>query len=91
MKTCPTCGKVVPRGHGFKSDRRYCNYSCYRKLPPKMVEVQETFGQPVKETILEILNENQNTTVTSDLLGISKASLYQWMEKLEIKKVLYWE
>ena len=22
MKYCPTCGKVVPRGHGFKSDQK---------------------------------------------------------------------
>lgn len=91
MKYCLACGKVVPRGHGFKSDRRYCSYDCYRKFPPKMIEVQETFGQPVKDTIIEMLNENQSPTVTSDLLGIHKASLYQWMDKLEIKKVLYWE
>jgi len=22
MKYCPTCGKVVPRGHGFKSEMK---------------------------------------------------------------------
>lgn len=91
MKYCPACGKVVPRGHGFKSDRRYCDYDCYREFPPKMAEVQEIIGKPIREIILENLNENNSPTTTAGLLGISKASLYQWMDKLGIKKVLYWE
>ena len=41
MKYCPTCGKVVPRGHGFKSDQKYCSYDCYRfKTPISALEKQ---------------------------------------------------
>ena len=48
MKRCPSCGNLVPRGRGFKSDRRYCNYACYRNKTPKIVEVEEQFGKPFK-------------------------------------------
>lgn len=91
MQRCPACGKVVPRGRGFKSDRRYCNYVCYRKFPPSMVKVQETFGQPIKEVLLEHINKNKSPEITAGLLGINRSTLYQWMDKLGIKKVLYYE
>ena len=90
MKRCPSCGKLVPRGHGFKSDRRYCNYACYRTKTPKMVELEEQFGKPLKEVILEYLNENDNLTVTAELLGTYKEQLYLWMKKLGIRKISYW-
>ena len=35
--------------------------------------------------------KNNNLTVTADLLGTNRQQLRQWMEKLEIKRVLYWE
>ena len=90
MKRCPSCGNLVPRGRGFKSDRRYCNYACYRNKTPKMVEVEEQFGKPLKEVIIETLNRTDSPTVTAELLGTYKAQLYQWMEKLGIRKVSYW-
>ena len=91
MKYCPSCGKVVPQGHGFKSDRRYCSYDCYRLKTPKMIETEITFNKPLKEVILEHLNKNNNLTVTADLLGTNRQQLRQWIEKLGINKVLYWE
>lgn len=91
MKKCPTCGKLVPRGHGYKLNQIYCSYECYLEKPPKMVEVEKYTGKPIKTVVLETLNSNQNITVTANLLGIDKPQLYNWMNKLGIKKVLYWE
>jgi transcriptional regulator with PAS, ATPase and Fis domain len=91
MKYCPTCGKVIPRGHGFKSDRRYCSYDCYRLKTPNMVKVEAEFEKPVRDVIVEFLNKNQNVTITADLIGISKTELHKWIKKMKIKKVLYWE
>jgi len=75
MKYCPTCGKVVPQGHGYKSKRTYCSRDCYlwRNLPPK-------------EEILETLNRNKNVTVTAHLFGVNKQALYHWMKHYGIKK-----
>lgn len=91
MKSCPACGKVIPRGHGLKRDRKYCSYTCWQKKPPKMVEVEEQLGKPVRQAVIDSLNSNQNVTVAAQILGIDKPQLYNWMDKLRIKKVLYWE
>ena len=53
MKYCPTCGKVVPRGHGYKKNQKYCSYRCYQSMTPKMIEIQEELGQPIREVIVE--------------------------------------
>lgn len=91
MKRCPACGKVIPRGHGYKSDRKYCSYKCYQNMAPKMVEIQEELGKPIKEVILENLNSNNNITVTAELLGTNRQQLYSWMDKLGIQKTVYWK
>lgn len=91
IKHCPACGKVVPRGHGFKRDRKYCSYKCYQAMTPKMVEIQKELGKPIREVILENLNSNNNITATAELLGINRQQLYSWMDKLGIQKVVYWE
>lgn len=91
MKRCPACGKVVPRGHGYKKSQQYCSYRCYQIMTPKMIKMQKELGQPIREVIVETLNRNHSVPVTSELLGIHKQQLYQWMDKLGIKKVLYYE
>lgn len=60
-------------------------------MTPRMVEVQEELGKPIRDVILENLNLNKSVPVTADLLGVHKQQLYKWMEKLGIQKVLYWE
>lgn len=89
MKYCPTCGKVVPRGHGYKTSQIYCSRKCYEDSGMATVEKQQ--GKPVRQAVINTLNSNQNITVTANLLGIDKPQLYNWMDKLGIKKVLYWE
>lgn len=91
MKRCPVCGKLVPRGHGLKRDRKYCSFDCWQTKPPKMVAVEKESGKPIREVVIDTLNSNQNVTVAAQLLGIDKPQLYNWMDKLGIKKVLYWE
>lgn len=91
MKYCPTCGKVVPRGHGIKGDRKYCSYECWHTKPSNMVAVELQLDKPIRQAVIDTLNSNQNITVTAHLLGIDKPQLYNWMDKLGIKKVLYWE
>ena len=56
-----------------------------------MIETEKMFNKPLKEVILEHLNKNNNLTVTADLLGTNRQQLRQWIEKLGIKRVLYWE
>jgi len=48
---CPACGKLVPRGHGYKSDQIYCNRSCWQAKPPKLAAVEREFGEPFDDVI----------------------------------------
>lgn len=91
MKRCPTCDKVVQRGHGFKSDTRYCSYKCFRELTPKMVEIQEYYKKSVRETIIDLLSYNNNITVTAELLEITKTQLHLWLKKFNITRVVEWK
>lgn len=91
MRRCLTCNKVIKRGHGYKSTRKYCSKECWSNKPVKMVEAEKLYDKPIRDLIIDTLNQNKNVTLTADLLGVGKAQLYNWMEKLNIEKVLYWE
>lgn len=77
MKRCPMCGKVVPQGHGLHFNQKYCSWQCYatRRMLPR-------------EEILTTLNLNKNITVTAELLGTDRATLYSWLKYYGIKKQL---
>lgn len=77
MKHCLTCGGIVPQGHGHKADQKYCCQVCYqfRNCPPK-------------EELLQELNRTHNLTVTAQLFGADRQSLYKWLKHYRIKKKL---
>ena len=89
MKSCLACGELLPRGHGYKIDRKYCDIKCYENR--HMIALEREHGKPIKEIVLESLNETKNVTMSSDMLGITKQVMYRWLEKMNIKKVIYWE
>lgn len=91
MKKCPSCSKLVPRGHGFKRSQQYCSYACYRFKTPKMVEVEEAYGRPLRDVMVEVLNASANMDIASELLGIQRQQLHQWATKLKVKRVIHWE
>ena len=91
MKRCITCNKVIKQGHGIKADKTYCGWECYKKLTPKMAELESIYEKPLKQIILDTLNSNKNVGVTAELLGTNKQQLYNWMRKCNIEKVLFWE
>lgn len=80
MKYCPTCGKVVPQGHGHKSAQKYCSARCFqlRNLPPR-------------DELLKELNRTTNITVTAQLFGVNKQALYSWMMYYGIVKQVVFE
>jgi transcriptional regulator with GAF, ATPase, and Fis domain len=79
MTKCLTCGKIVPRGHGHKSDQKYCNEKCYQNR-----------YLPERQELLDILNRNNNITITAQLLGRERQALYGYMRKLGIKRKIVW-
>lgn len=80
MKTCPVCGKPVPRGHGHKTTTDYCSKRCSyaRNYPPKTEIINE-------------LNRTDNITVTAQLFGTERQTMYRWMRYYGIKRKVVYE
>jgi rRNA maturation protein Nop10 len=68
LKKCPTCGSVVPQGHGYKPNKKYCSARCAydKNIPPR-------------EDLLTELNRTKNVTVTAQLFGVNRQALNRWM------------
>lgn len=85
---CLNCGKKLSyseRKQG-RRNRGFCSNACYLARPPKMIYVEKEYGKPIKQVILEMLNNGTNHNAIAGSLGIGKPQLYNWMEKLDIKK-----
>ena len=78
---CLNCGKIVKRGHGYKTATKYCSYKCYQEKPPKVVEIENHF----KDNIKNILKHQEKSTCSIDtksaLMGITKQTYYKYKRK----------
>ena len=79
MKQCLTCNEYLKRGHGYKTDRKYCNYDCYSN---------RSLLNP--DEIIELLNRNDSVPTTAGLLGVTSGTLYRQLKKLKIKRHVKW-
>jgi transcriptional regulator of acetoin/glycerol metabolism len=79
MNRCLTCGKIVPRGHGYKSTQKYCNLQCYHD------RFQINRGE-----LLNLLNETDNVTITADIMGIHRETLYSYLKRNNIRRHIQW-
>ena len=79
MKQCLTCNEYLKRGHGYKTDRKYCNYDCYSN--------RNCFDP---DEVIKLLNKNDSIPKTAELLGVTKQTLYRHVEKLKIKRHVKW-
>lgn len=91
-KFCLCCGRRLQRGHGFKRYRGYCSTDCYFKKPPKMAYLEKTHNKPAREVIAEYLTKNDNIPLTAELAGITKQTLYRWLDQdhLNLRRVVEW-
>lgn len=91
-QTCLNCGKKL-RFLPDKDARRnkgYCSKFCLFEKPPKMAYIEKAYGKPVKEVIIEILNSGATITATAERLGVGRVRLWEWLDKLKIKKKVVW-
>lgn len=89
---CLKCGKMLEY-HERKEGRRnrgYCSLSHYCQFPPKMAYAEKEYGKPIKEIVIEMLNNGTGIVATADRLGIGRPQFYKWMDKLDIKKKVVW-
>lgn len=89
-RRCLNCGAWLPRGHGFKIKQGYCSQQCYYAKPPKAAYAEKQWGKPIAELMVEMLNKSTDQAV-ADMLGISKHTLYQWIRKYRIKRIVRYE
>ena len=75
QKRCLKRGKVVPQGHGRKSEQKYCSPKCW--------QIRNT---PPKDDLLDMLNKADNITLAANLFGADKTAIYRWMKQYGIRK-----
>lgn len=91
-ETCLNCGrelKFLP-DKGKRRNRGYCSRECLLDKPPKMAYIEKAYGEPIKDVIVETLNRSESITVASEMLGIGRVRLHEWLNKLKIKKRVVW-
>jgi DNA invertase Pin-like site-specific DNA recombinase len=89
---CLNCGKklsYLQRKEGRRNGG-YCSMFCLSVKPQKMAYAEKVYGKQAKELILEMLNNGATVTATAGRLGVNKQALYQWLDKLGIKKKVVW-
>lgn len=90
-KDCLNCGKRLKRGHGYKIRRGYCSRDCFNKKSTKQAWLEKVYGKPIRELILETLNECGSVEVAAGLFAVNKQALYRWMKQHKIEKVVRFE
>lgn len=89
---CLCCGiKLKYTDKEKRRNRGYCSLDCYYKYPPKMAYIAYKYKRPVRNVIVDMLNRGRTMNAVAGLLGIGKPQLYEYMEKLNIKKIVKYE
>lgn len=96
MIPCPHCGTPfrAKRHHGKR--QRYCSLACANRHQAwaKLGDVQAAYDLPddaaLRRWLVDQLNRRTVTTV-AHLCGVQRQALYQWMERLGIRKVVRYE
>ncbi len=89
---CLCCGANL-KYHRKKQKRRnngYCCLDCYYQKPPKMAYIEHECARDARGVILDFLNHNDNVKKTAELLGVRKQTLYRWLDKLNIERIVKW-
>ena len=83
-KRCLNCGGRID------GDQAYCCNDCYLTKPPKMAYIEQQYGTPIREFMLNLLNRFPENYV-ADYLGITPWTLHKWKKKQKITKVVRYE
>ena len=90
IKECLACGSSL-LGNNFNKDTEgYCDYKCYQSKTPKMIEVEREFGEDLRVVIVSHLSRIDNVPTVADLLGVSKSTLYKWIDKFGVERTVEW-
>ena len=77
VNKCPTCNKTVPRGHGHKIDKKYCNANCYHNRD--LID---------KNELLTLLNKIDNVNIVARLMGTYKQRIYNYIKREKLRRVV---
>lgn len=90
-KHCLNCGRRLPCGHGFRVKTGYCNAQCHFEKPPKMAYLENVYGKPIREIMIDLLNRSDTMEPVSGLMGVTRFTLYKWIKKLKIQQTVIWK
>ena len=90
IKECLACGSSL-LGNNFNKDTEgYCDYKCYQAKTPKMIEVEREFNEDLRVIIVNKLSRTDNIMIVAGLLGVSRSTLYKWIDKFGIERTVEW-
>jgi transcriptional regulator of acetoin/glycerol metabolism len=76
---CIVCGKTIPYKFHHGKQQQYCDQTCFHnrfKLD--------------NEKLLQLLNQTDNVTITADLMGIHRETLYSYLKRNNIRRIIQW-
>jgi len=91
-EVCLSCGKPLKylEERSARRHRGYCCRKCFMDRPPKRAFIETEKGKPLREVLLEMLNEGMTIEEASGLLGVSRELFYKWLQQLKIKRKIVW-
>lgn len=82
---CAACGQII-RTLG---NEKYCCKKCRSDKPPKLLEIEKEYNKIFEVVAVEVLNKTNSITSTADILGITRKTLYQYIQQYNIIKSKY--
>ncbi len=78
---CNSCGTRLTFGHGIKRSKKYCNYTCYKHKPPRVVELEKEFGYSIEELIKQSEAMDCSQSEKARSLGLNRGTYRVYKEK----------
>jgi hypothetical protein len=72
-------------------NRGYCSLRCFYTLPPRYAYIERIYGIKAIDFVKKELNRTDNVETVAGLIGVYKQSLYEFIKKHRIHRVVRWE
>lgn len=85
---CLNCGKSLK--YLNNKNKGYCCYDCFLKKPPRFAYLESLYNCDIIEYILNELKRTNSMYVVSELLGINRKSITDFLARNGIVRKVIW-
>lgn len=87
-KVCLNCGKSLK--YLKNKNNGYCCYDCFLKKPPRFAYLESLYNCDIVDYILKELKRTNSMYMVSELLGINRKSITDFLAKNGIVRKVIW-